>query len=361
MTIGNNQVNAPLWNPGIVPQDKDIQGKKTREYVTHSRLSLLAEESGKRGITFNDVMTNFVCTKNQAQRKLKYAHYSGILFTVGDLISHGLEATPSFKNNRPQRYYAFAIKSEIVEKIKDEKKNVLLGTTVPRHSRHPLSNCLDYGKATNFLEVLLAIPWRPLHIHKIQIELSIDKECYKLIKGIEWKGNAGRCMEEIIDHTHVKYVYYKTGKVSVFIQCSNNPYRIENEDDLAILYSLLGQIRDRLELHVSDPRGRLTPNITTWILKQCDFNKDVPITDKAQIILPDIQLSSAFETFRLYVKNLGGDAFYRCEDSRQVNQPLTAYLNSTINPVAAMFARFEKMERKIDAFLENKKDSLIVH
>ena len=180
---------------------------------------------------------------------------------------------------------------------------------------------------------MLKLPWKPLHIHKIQLELCIDKECYELIKGIQYKGNAGRCMDEIIDQTHVKFVYYKNGKVSIYVESSNKPFRIENEDDLAVLYSLLGQVRDRLEYHVSDPRGRLTPNITTWILKQCDFDKDVPITDKAQIILPDIQLSSAFETFRLYVKNLGGDAFYRCEDSRQVNQPLVPYLNSTINPV----------------------------
>ena len=113
---------------------------------------------------------------------------------------------------------------------------------------------------------------------------------------------------------------------------------------------------------MSDPRGRLTPNITTWILKQCDFDKDVPITDKAQIILPDIQLSSAFETFRLYVKNLGGDAFYRCEDSRQVNQPLCRILKfDNQSSWQQCVARIEKMEGKIDALLENKKDSLIVH
>ena len=208
---------------------------------------------------------------------------------------------------------------------------------------------------------MLRLPWRPLHIHKIQAELTIDKECYQLIKGIQWRGNAARCIEEPIDHTHVKYAYYKTGKVALYVESSRKPIKIETEDDLAVLYSLLGQVRDRLECHVSDSRGRLTPNITSWILKQCDFNKDVAITDKAQIILPDIQLSSALETFRLYVKNIGGDAFYRCENSRQINQPLVPYLNSTINPAAALFARIEKMEGKIDAFLENKKDSLIIH
>ena len=208
---------------------------------------------------------------------------------------------------------------------------------------------------------MLKLPWKPLHIHKIQLELCIDKECYELIKGIQYKGNAGRYMDEIIDQMHVKFVYYKNGKVSIYVESSSKPFRIETDNDLVGLYSFLGQARDRLQYHVSDARGRLTPIITTWILKQCDFDKDVPITDKAQLTLPDIQLSSAFETFRLYVKNLGGEAFYRCEDSRQVNQPLVPYLNSTINPAAAMLARIEKMEGKIDAFLENKKDSLIVH
>jgi hypothetical protein len=358
MIVSNKLVNVPLCDPQIVPLHKDSQCKKTRKYVTHEQISLLAIERGKMGITYNNLMTNFGCTKNQAQRKLKYMHSGGVIFTAGEIISKGLEPTAGFKNSRPQRYYATAIKSDIIEKLKEDTKNVLLRTTVPSHSRHPLSNCLDYEKATNFLEAMLRLPWRPLHIHKIQIELPIDKECYNVITGIQWKGNAGRCVKEIIDHTHVKYVYYKKGKVSVYIECSGNPFRLENEANLAILYSFLGQVRDRLESHVNDPRGRLTANITTWILKQCDFNKDVSISDKAQITLPDIQLSSAFETFRLYVKNLGGDALYRCEDSRKVNQPLVPYLNSTINAAAAMFSRIEKIEGKIDAFLENKTDSI---
>ncbi len=61
-------------------------------------------------------------------------------------------------------------------------------------------------------------------------------------------------------------------------------------------------------------------------MEQYDFNKDVPITDKAQMTLPDIQLSTAFETFRLYVKNLEGEANYRCEASLQVNKALPQYL-----------------------------------
>jgi hypothetical protein len=352
--MNNKPANVPLCETQIVPIHKHIQCKRTRKYVTHEQISLLAKERGKQGISLNDIMTNFACRKNQAQRKLKYMHSNGIIFTARDIASQGLKLTPSFKNKRPQRYYATAIKSDIIEKIKDETENVLIRTTVPNRSRHPLSNRLDYEKANSLFDVMLRLPWKPLYIHKIQVELIIDNECYQLIKNIPYKGNAGKYVEEFIDDTWVKYVYYKTGKVSVYVECSHRPFRIQIENDLAFLYSFLGQVRDRLEYHVGDPRGRLTPNITTWILKQCDFNKDVPISDKVQITLPDIQLSTALETFRLYVKNLFGEAFFRCEDSRQVNQPLTDYLNSTINPYPSIFARIQQLEKKIDVILDMK-------
>jgi hypothetical protein len=55
------------------------------------------------------------------------------------------------------------------------------------------------------------------------------------------------------------------------------------------------------------------PPITKWILKQFEFNKDVPITDEAQLTLLDIQLSTVFQTFRVYVKNLQDKAHARSE------------------------------------------------
>jgi hypothetical protein len=90
MTVSNKLVNVPLCEPQIVPLHKDTHCKKTRKYVTHEQISLLAQEKEKMGISLNDVMTNFACKKNQAQRKLKYMHSSGVLFTAGDLISQGL-------------------------------------------------------------------------------------------------------------------------------------------------------------------------------------------------------------------------------------------------------------------------------
>lgn len=176
------------------------------------------------------------------------------------------------------------------------------------------------------------LTFRPLLIHKIILKMSIDPTCYELIKTAPWKGNLGRSYSDPIENKLVTYTYYRNGKVKMHVACSNNPFRLETDDYLAILYSFFGQVRDRLEYQISDPHGRLVPEITKWILEQCDFNKDVPVTEKAQVTLPDIQLSTLFETFRLYIKNLHGEANYRCEVSQQVDQLLPQYLALTINP-----------------------------
>ena len=151
-------------------------------------------------------------------------------------------------------------------------------------------------------------------------------------------------MTELVEDKQVTYIYYKNGNIVIKIACSNNPFKIDNEEDLTLLISFFGQIRDRLEYQISDPRGRIIPPITHWILKQCDFNKDIPITDEDQVTLPDIQLRRTFHVFRLYVKNLDGKAYYRCEDSRVVNQPLVPFLNFHINAIPELFRMSKDIE-----------------
>jgi hypothetical protein len=230
-----------------------------------------------------------------------------------------------------------------------KKENVPIDTTgTNTNSNSPLSTCIENQKANYFLDFLVALHLRPLYMHKIQIETVIDSQGYTLIDSKPWKGNSGRYQIESIDNRHVTYIYYKNGKVSIAIACSNNPFKIGTEEDLAVLYSFFGQIRDRLEYQISDPRGRIVQHITNWILKQCDFNKDIPITDECQVTLPDIQLSSSFGVFRLYVKNLNGSAYYRCEDSRVVNQSLAEYLNLNINPACEILNSLNKIVKMLE-------------
>ena len=51
----------------------------------------------------------------------------------------------------------------------------------------------------------------------------------------------------------------------VFIACSNNPFRLEDEFDVSIVYAFLGQVRDRLLYLMTDPHERIVPAIMKWM------------------------------------------------------------------------------------------------
>ena len=270
---------VPPSQQKIVPTQLLDQGYSKREYLKLQDVIKFAEEyfdKTKKGINFS-LQRKFGLSKSKAQRVLKRSRTNHLLFTP--------------KHTIPQVYYPESRHFDVIEHLKN--KNVPINTTgTNSNSKSPLANCIENKSAKNFLDSLVKLRFRPLFMHKIQIETVIDSECYTLINSKPWIGNSGRYQIESIDNRRVTYIYYKNGKVSIAIACSNNPFKIETEEDLAVLYSFFGQIRDRFEYQVSDPRGRVVPEVTNWILKQCDFNKDIPITEECQLTLPDIQLSS---------------------------------------------------------------------
>jgi hypothetical protein len=178
----------------------------------------------------------------------------------------------------------------------------------------------------------------------------LDKDYYHMMSAREWPQNKGKALHEFIDGRKIEFIHYRNGKILISISCSEKPFGIETEEDILNLFSFFGQVRDRLEYQISDPRGRIVGPIGSWILKQCEINKDIPITDEAQVTLPDIQLSTAFRVFRLYVKNLGGQPYYRIEKLLQVNQPLRL-LESVLNPHAALEKRLDLLAAKLDSII----------
>jgi hypothetical protein len=57
------------------------------------------------------------------------------------------------------------------------------------------------------------------------------------------------------------YLVYPNGKTMIFVACSNNPFKLEDESDVSIPYALLGQVRDRLLYLMTDPHERIVPQI----------------------------------------------------------------------------------------------------
>jgi hypothetical protein len=118
----------------------------------------------------------------------------------------------------------------------------------------------------------------------------------------------------------------------VYVKCSENPFRLQTENDVSYFFSYLGQVRDRMVLWLKDVRETVVPSIMQWFLWQCDINRDVELTPTAQIILPKIQLPYVDRVFRLYVKSLGDKAVLRGEEFQTMKQILPEALDCILNP-----------------------------
>ena len=144
--------------------------------------------------------------------------------------------------------------------------------------------------------------------------------------------NKAKQHEEKIGKAVVKYLVYPNGKTMVFVACSNNPFKLEDEADESILYSFLGPVRDRLLYLVTDPHERIVPPIIKWVLTGCDINKDITVTDTLQLSAINIQLKDANRVFRLYIKSLGDEAVYRVEESLKMHSSLIDVLHTIRSP-----------------------------
>ena len=158
------------------------------------------------------------------------------------------------------------------------------------------------------MEVLILIPFRPAYIHNIHLQVDIDRNEYECITSKERAGCRSKEHHERIGRVkgmpNVSYMIYPKGKVMVYVKCSENPFRLETENDVSYFFSFLGQVRDRMVIWLSDLHETIVPSIMEWHLLQCDINRDVELTSMAQMTLPDIPIKYADRVFRLYVKSL---------------------------------------------------------
>jgi hypothetical protein len=314
---------------------KSVDNVPVAELV-HSRNNITSDEirnlsieifnQSKQGTTFNDLVSKYNITKRRAQRKLKECCRRKVLFV------------PEFENHKPQRYYPLCLRAGVLEYL--SKKNVQVRPTVsnqssfflPRRTRNPLYNVIEHQKAQNLLDILISIGHinSPLYIHKLHLHLSIDKECYhQLLKHDQlYPQNKSKVIEERIGKTIVKYTYSPNGKLQVYIACSNNPFRIQTEQDEAALFAFLGQVKDRILYHVSDPAERIVPPLLSssqdggWRLVQCDINKDIEVSDMMQLTGLNLQLEYLERVFRLYIKSTHDKSVCRAEESLTVNMPI---------------------------------------
>ena len=340
--IASNK-NIPLALPGQCDETLGNEKRNRRRYTRVKDIETLAVDKYKRngkGITFRDLLsTRLALHKEQAQTTLKHCLKRGILITI--------------ENCKPQEYYPKLLKSEILETL--AKKNIPVEDTGVNFlrdalslemssSKHPLSNAIASQKAFSLLETLCLLPYAPPFIHKLQLILSIDRRYYNELAQSEYPRNRAKVHEENIGRRHVTYTLSPRGTVEVAIATSDTPFKLETEEDESILIAFFGQVRDRLINLLKDVWERNVPPILEWVLKACDLNKDIHLDDKAQLVLPDVQLRNAGRVFRLYVKVLKDKAVCRTEESLSLSLSIVEAIDNIRHP-------YKSIEEKIDSIL----------
>jgi hypothetical protein len=332
--IDSNQ-NVPL---GLLGQC-GANTMRSRRKIKSKEVEQLAVEifnNSKKGITYKDIMT-LGASKKRAQRKLKLCCENGYFPSEKKILF-------APEKHRPQQYYPKCLRAEVNEYLA-MKENVLIQPTGMTYSTSPLFNVIELQKAQNFLDILVRLPFIPTYIHKLHLTMSIDKGDYNTLQRESAPRNKAKIYEEYIGINLTKYTYSPNGTVEVAVRSSDSPFKLETDDDVNILFSFFGQIRDRMLYHLSDPRERVVPPIIYWRLTQCDLNKDIEITEKMQFTLPDIQLRYGGRVFREYVKLFGERAVCRAEESLKVGLYLTDGFDYIRNPN-------KELEKKIDYLIK---------
>jgi hypothetical protein len=166
------------------------------------------------------------------------------------------------------------------------------------------------------------------------LKLKISPEHYnELVDLPVCKGNNAKQHVEIIGKARVSYCFYPNGTVMVFVECSNNPFKLEVEDDRNSLLVFFGQVRDRLVTFLSDTHERIiVPQILEWYMAQCEINKDIKVNEILQITVLKIQVKDYDHLFRIYINSIGKDTFCRVEKSLNPKKPLIQAINEIFHP-----------------------------
>jgi hypothetical protein len=316
-----------------------------RSYIHSSTIIELATDKFKKtckGITYKDLIdAGIAIHKNHAQGILKYHKRKGDIFTLRD--------------KRPQQYYPTNIKSEVKEKIAkntpiDPTAVGIIPTSSSSSSKSPLSpQCLQYT-VVHTLEgyVLPLLPQAPLFIHNMHFKTKVLPECYSELDLPSYKGNNGKYHPEIIGKTKVDYVFYSSGTVDIYASCSNNPYRLETEEDRFRIVEFFGQIRAGLINLLNDKHERIVDDVLEWELTECDINRDIKVSDLLHFSAIKVQVKHLDHLFSIYIKSMGKDTVCRVEERKHPNISPIEFINDVFNPVEKVEKQIAEYAKKVD-------------
>jgi hypothetical protein len=189
-------------------------------------------------------------------------------------------------------------------------------------------------------------------MHNIHLWTKIDESHYNELHQ-KLSFNQSKIEREQIGLRPVVYTFNKSGSIQIDIKSSRYPFKIETDDDVNSFFVFLGEVKYMLGLILSDPKERIVPDVNNWILKSCDFNKDVEFEgDIGQILDPNIQIKYAGKVFRLYVKNMEDKFLIRGERTMKIDKPVFTFFNESI------LQPYHLIQSKIEEIIEIKMQEL---
>jgi len=276
INIISNAENGPIDVFENRPTEQLALSPGRCKKISNKELEELAIEKYKvngKGITFEDVIEKFHCKKKKAQLRLKNACI--------EHVNNGKKSSVLFRldNERtiPQQFFPSCKKATII----GNKLNRLIDPTGGTYSNkgpssYPLYNAIETQIVQSFLLQLYFLPFQPLNMHNIHLWTIIDKSHYNELF-LKLAINKTKIVRERIGLREVIYKFHKKGSIEIDISCSPNPFQIETDNDVNNFFIFLGKVQYTLAYILSDPRERIVPSVDTWILKSCDFNKDIEI------------------------------------------------------------------------------------
>ena len=145
--------------------------------------------------------------------------------------------------------------------------------------------------------------------------------------------NNGKHYQEVIGNSLVTYTFYKRGTVDIQVLCSNNPYKLETEEDRSRILVFFGQLRSGLIGLLCDKHERIVPDILQWDLTECDINKDIKVSDILHLTGIKIQIRHLDHLFRIYIKAMGKDTICRIEENMRPKIGAMEFINDVFNPL----------------------------
>ena len=227
------------------------------------------------------------------------------------------------------------------------ENNSLDPTGVSTHSSFPDNQVATDTIITQTLEgyVLPLLPTVPLHIHNIHLKcetLSNSNAFYSALHLPSYKQNIGKYQVFEIDNIPVRYVFYPNGTIDIYTKNSENPFKLQTEEDRTYLMAFFRKINDNL------PPQVVVLDIDQWEFTECDINRDVKVSDLLHISSIKVQVKHMDHLFRIYIKKIGSITFCRVEETKNLKMPVIEAINHILNPYDRVKRQLFEIQRLLN-------------